>query len=188
MTLVDLSFIVIFLLLGLSILWSTLVTGISPMMSSFTARKAMLAALDNTVKSRDKGPIIDLGSGWGTLVIAIAKKYPQQQVVGYELSWLPWAFSVLWKHCLGIKNVTIYRKNFLNIDLNNASVLCCYLFSSAMRSIDTKLSSERNSPVFIISNTFSLPNLKPSHTIPLSDFHRSNIFVYLWQPKDNQQP
>lgn len=182
MSFLELTVIGIVFLLGLSILWSTLTTGISPMMSSRKARLAMLDALDSAIDLPVKKPIVDLGSGWGTLVIATAKKYPQQQVIGYELSWLPWLFSVLWKYCLGLKNLTLYRKDFNQTDLNNASVLYCYLFSSAMQSLEVKLTRERHHSVFVISNTFALPSFQPSHTIALSDFHRSNIYVYHWQP------
>ena len=65
------------LLIALSIIWSTLKTGISPMMSSNKARKAILAQ----ISMDEKGALVDLGSGWGTLVIAVAKKQPNKQVM-----------------------------------------------------------------------------------------------------------
>ena len=90
---IALSFLV--LVIALSIVWSTLKTGISPMMSSSKARQAMLAEINMD----EKGALIDLGSGWGTLVIAVAKKHPNNQIIGYELSWFPWMISVLFKCC-----------------------------------------------------------------------------------------
>ena len=79
------------LLIAFSIVWGTLKTGISPMMSSSKARQAMLAEINMD----EKGALIDLGSGWGTLVIAVAKKHPKNQIIGYELSWFPWMISIL---------------------------------------------------------------------------------------------
>ena len=52
---------------------------------------------------------------WGTLVIAIARKYPNKQVIGYELSWLPWLVSVILKYSLRLDNLTIHRKDFRNV-------------------------------------------------------------------------
>lgn len=151
------------------------------MMSSATARRAMLEALDRSSELPVSGPIIDLGSGWGTLIIAVAKKYPKQQVVGYELSWLPWIFSVFWKCILGLDNLTIYRKDFKTLDINHASVLYCYLFSEAMAILEQNLTQERSDNIVIISNTFALPNNKPSDTIQLDDFHRTKIYTYHWK-------
>lgn len=181
MPFLEIALIGIVFLLGLSILWSTLTTGISPMMSSATARRAMLEALDRSSELPASEPIIDLGSGWGTLIIAAAKKYPKQQVIGYELSWLPWIFSVCWKCILGLDNLTIYRKNFNKFDINHANVLFCYLFSEAMAILEQKLTQERSDNIVIISNTFALPNNKPSDTIQLDDFHRTKIYTYHWK-------
>ena len=86
MALIELILLVFAFLAALSIVWTTLQTGISPTMSSGKACKAMLASIDRPVN----GSLIDLGSGWATLVVALARRYPRHQVIGYELSWLPW--------------------------------------------------------------------------------------------------
>lgn len=186
MSLVDLAIISTVLILGLSILWSTLTTGISPMMSSTQARRAMLVALDKSSALPACEPIIDLGSGWGTLVIATARQYPQQQVIGYEVSWLPWLFSVIWKFLLGLENLKIYRKDFNKIDINNASILLCYLYSDAMVILEKKLTRERSENIVIISNTFVLPKNTPKKTIHLNDFHHTKIYSYLWKTVLNE--
>jgi hypothetical protein len=66
-----------------SIVWFTLRLGIAPMPSSARACRAMITACENA----PPGPVVDLGSGWGTLAIAFARRYPGRRVVGYELSW-----------------------------------------------------------------------------------------------------
>jgi ribosomal protein L11 methylase PrmA len=72
-----------------SIIWFSLATGIGPVPSTRRARQAMLAV----VQAAPAGPVMDLGSGWGTLAIAAARRFPEREVVGYELSWVPWAVS-----------------------------------------------------------------------------------------------
>ena len=98
------------------------------MPSSAVARKAMLALSCET----GNGPIYELGSGWGNVLIALAKQFPNRQIVGYEISFLPWLISKLLIKILGLKNVHVYRKNFLNADLSEASVIVCYLFLEVM--------------------------------------------------------
>jgi tRNA G46 methylase TrmB len=63
------------------------------MPSSSKAYNTMMKLVDET----GSGSIIDLGSGWGNFVIRIAKKNPHRQVIGYELSLLPWITSTLLK-------------------------------------------------------------------------------------------
>jgi hypothetical protein len=175
----SLILLVIVILIVLSIVWSTLKTGISPMMSSSKACKTMLAEID----THEKGPLIDLGSGWGTLVIAVAQKYPNQQVIGYELSWFPWLVSKILKHSLRLDNLTLFRKDFKNADLSNASTLVCYLFPEGMVALQEKLVDEVFNKVTIVSNTFALPLCQPTRVIRLRDFYQTPIYVYHWQPK-----
>ena len=123
MMFLELILLVFALLTIISILWTTLQTGIPPMKSSGKACQAMLASIDRPVH----GPLIDLGSGWGTLVIELARTYPDQQVIGYELSWFPWLISIVRKYSLHLENLTLYRKDFKNAELSNSANLFCYL-------------------------------------------------------------
>lgn len=179
MAIFELMFLAVMLLVALSIVWFTLQTGISPMMSSKKARQVMLASINKPVK----GPLIDLGSGWGTLVIAVARKYPNQQVIGYELSWFPWLVSIIRKYSLRLDNLTLYRKDFNNVELSNASILFCYLFSEGMVTLHEKLQREQLSEVLIVSNTFALPSCQPTNVVKLNDAYHTPIYVYNWKPK-----
>jgi hypothetical protein len=179
MVLLNLMLLVFVLLAVMSIVWTTLQTGISPMMSSGKACQAMLASIDRPVN----GPLIDLGSGWGTLVIALARKYPRQQVIGYELSWFPWLVSIILKYSLRLNNLTLYRKDFKKAELSNASILFCYLFPGGMVALHEKLKRELSNEILIVSNTFALPSCQPTKVIRLKDIYQTPIYVYSWRPK-----
>jgi hypothetical protein len=148
--------------------------GISPMPSSSKAYNTMMKLVDET----GVGPVIDLGSGWGSFVIRLAKRSPQRQIVGYELSILPWLTSSLLKKILGLKNLTLHRKNFYNVNLPAASVLVCYLYPEAMDKIKNKLLLEQPNVGFLISNNFALPSWKALKVVPLDDFYKSPIYLY----------
>lgn len=181
MTFLEPIILVSLLLIALSIVRTTLQTGISPMMSSDKACQAML----DSMKVSEDGPLIDLGSGWGTLVIAVARKYPRQQVIGYELSWFPWMISIIRKYILRLNNLTLYRKDFKKADLSNASILFCYLFTGGMIDLHKKLKREIFHNVLIVSNTFALPSYLPTKTTRLKDIYQTPIYVYHWQPSCN---
>jgi len=182
MPLIDLLLIAFVLLVALSIVWGTLKTGISPMMSSGKACQAMLTSIPDSAESGAlSGPIVDLGSGWGTLVIAVAGRYPHQQVMGYELSWFPWLVSVIRKHCLHLDNLTLYRKDFKAADFSNASILLCYLFPGGMAALQEKLKREQTNDLLIVSNTFALPSSQPANVIRIDDLYQTPIYVYCWR-------
>lgn len=157
-----------------SIVVFTLRIGISPMPSSRKARQAMLAAATNA----PDGPIVDLGSAWGTLAIAFAKAYPQRQVIGYELSWLPWLFSLALKFLCRVPNVSFHRADFRQAPLNGATVLLCYLFRRGMQELEDRFQREGHMPPVLISNTFALPSMPPTTVITLDDMYRTRIYVY----------
>ena len=173
---IELIILIFALILVISIVWGTLRTGISPMMSSGQARQAML----DCIREPHGGQFIDLGSGWGTLVIPLAQKYPGRQVIGYELSFLPWCVSVVRKYCLGLHNLTLYRRDFKSANLDGASVLFCYLHPGGMLSLQEKLEKEGAPGMVIISNTFALPSAQPIDTIQLDDLYRTLIYKYSW--------
>jgi len=144
------------------------------MPSSTKAHLAMMKLINDT----GTGTIIDLGSGWGNFVIRIAKRYPQRQIVGYELSFLPWLTSKCLKEVLGLKNLTLHRTNFYLADLSKASVLICYLFPEAMEKISHKLQVDQSNVSFVISNNFALPSWQACKTIRLNDFYKSPVYLY----------
>lgn len=160
--------------ISLSLVVDTLKLGISPMPSSKKAYNAIV----KLVNIETTAPIIDLGSGWGSFVIRIAKRNPEKQVVGYELSLLPWLTSVLLKKALGLHNLTLYRKNIYNVTLPEGSVVICYLYPEAMEKIKNKLTAEQSKIKLLISNNFAVPSWKTHKIIRLDDFYKSPIYLY----------
>ncbi|ATX79089.1 Methyltransferase small domain-containing protein [Mariprofundus aestuarium] len=159
----------------LSILWFTLKTGISPMPSSGKVCRCILKASEQA----SEGTIIDLGCGWGGMAFALARKYPDRQVIGYEVSWLPWAWSKLCKSILQLQNLKLCRLNFLTTELPEASLLVCYLHPKGMIDLQKKLSSNRQGVnSLLISSTFALPESSPVETIRLKDLYNTPIYIY----------
>ncbi len=165
-----LTFLLIIVLL---IVISSLIIGISPMPSSKTAQKIIL---EYVKKSKDE-TIIDLGSGFGNLAIFLAVNLPNKKIIAYELSLIPYLISKFLKSLFKIKNLQIYKKDFLKEDLKNAT-LVCYLYFEGMKKLENKLFDE-NINTTIISNTFSLQNIKAREITYTRDFFKSPIYIYL---------
>ncbi|GAV21346.1 hypothetical protein MMIC_P2330 [Mariprofundus micogutta] len=126
---------------------------------------------------RSDGAIIDLGSGWGTLLFALARKYPHRRIIGYEMSWLPYLYTWIYRALFRLHHVQLMRKNFLTADLPDASVLICYLHPAGMHALRTKLGSSYKQTM-LISNTFALPEAVAEQTIQLVDLYNTPIYIY----------
>ncbi len=178
MSVLEIVLLAITALAGASIVWSTLTLGISPMPSSKKACLAMMKLLDETGFEKGNDPIIELGSGWGNLLIPLAKRYPHRSIVGYEMSVVPWLISLILIKSLAIKNIKVHRQNYLEADLSCTSVIFCYLFPGGMKALEDKLKTDNGNLKYLISNNFSLLSLKPIKIVQLDDLYKSPVYLY----------
>jgi len=157
----------------LSILVGVLRTGISPMPSSQGAIKQLLAFVPE-----GDGPIFELGSGWGRLALLLARAHPKREVVCYELSTIPWLFSVLRARLSGAPNLAMRRGDFFQADLSGAQVVVCYLYPGGMTRLQPKLESELGAGAVVLSNTFAVPGWEPEQVVKLDDLYRTPVYCY----------
>ncbi len=143
------------------------------MPTSSKIKKALIQALPEQIQ----GTIVELGSGWGTLVFALADRYPQCKVIGYEISPIPYFVSQILKIVYKHKNVQFKRKDFFKEPLSEAAMAVCYLYPGAMQKLKSKFEKE-GSPKSIVSHTFSIPGWTPEKTIEVHDLYRTKIYFY----------
>lgn len=157
-----------------SVFVPTLITGASPLPTSRPVRDTMLGLLPDHMV----GPIYELGSGWGGLARALARRYPGAPVRGFEVSLLPWAWSRL-RHLLGgPPNLTFALANFHGADLSDAALVVCYLPGPAMEKLRPKLEAELPNGVLVLSNTFALLGWRAVEEKTVPDIHRSRVYLY----------
>lgn len=147
--------------------------GISPMPSSSKARGAIFSLIPTT-----EGKIYELGSGWGHLIFPLARKYTSLQIEAIEGSPLPWLISKGAHKLLQLPNLTIDRKNFFTVSLEEADGVVCYLYPGAMKRLREKFEKEMKSGAFVITNTFAIPKWTPEKVIQINDLWRSSIYLY----------
>ena len=162
------SLLMIFLVCFLfSMAYSTWKTGIAPMPSSRDSRQVMTQLLPV-----DPSVCVDLGSGWGGMLIFLAQKYPHAQIIGYETSWIPYLYS---KFVCRYSNISVYRRDFLSVPHSKEAVFFCYLCPEGMQAISQKLSTKAQ---WLVSHTFALPTHTAVMTYQMNDLYRSMIYVY----------
>ena len=103
---------------------------------------------------------VDLGSGDGRLVIALAKAGAEAH--GYEINPLLVLISRYKISKAGLKNKAfVHLKNFWKEDLSQFNVVMIFGINFAMNPLKEKLEKELKSGARIISNSFSFPGWEP---------------------------
>lgn len=118
----------------------------------------------------------ELGSGDGRLVIAAALR--GAKAIGIEMDLLRVLYSRLWIYLLRLnKNAQILYKNFYDVSLKDADVVCLFLLPETNLKLQDKLKKELNKGTRIVSVSFEFPNWQPVRIDP-----RGNIYgpIYLY--------
>lgn len=164
----------VLLAVALVVVVYALITGSPPLGSSARVRRALLESLPRDLE----GTILELGSGWGSLALPLARRYPRCTVVGYELSPLPWLVSKLRAGALRRRNLQLLRRNFLNEPLGDAALVVCYVAPSTMRRLAVKLDEELTLGALVVSHTYPLPGWKPDRLLRCGDEFRTPVYLY----------
>jgi hypothetical protein len=104
-------------------------TGVPPLSSS-AAEAADVVALLQQAGLAEKAVVYELGSGWGSLVIALARAFPEADIRGIEISPFPYWVSRI--RTRNMPNVLLRRANFYDCDLRDAQAVTSYLMISPM--------------------------------------------------------
>lgn len=155
------------------VMWSVR-NGISPMPTSGKVRKIIL---DASLKA-SQGTIFELGSGWGTLLLPLAKGHPRCRVIGYETSPIPYYVSKVRGMISGSDNLKVVRSDFFHEPLHEAALIVCYLYPGAMKMLKQKFDEELKPGTLVISNTFSIPGWEPLEVHVADDMYRTKVYVY----------
>jgi hypothetical protein len=147
------SFIAVLMafMLGLLLLVYQAITGVPPM-SATSAEAADVVALLKQAGLSDQASIYDLGCGWGSLVIALARAFPNARIHGIELSPLPyWVARLRTRH---LRNVSLRRADFFDCDLRGAQAVTCYLMIKPMPKLADLLDRVLTLGTPVVSLTF----------------------------------
>jgi len=163
----------------LSIFVPTVLTGSSPVPTSRAVRSDLIQLLPERLPERSRAQVIyELGSGWGGMAFALAKKYPEHSVIGYEISILPWLISQLRQLMSDQQNLQFRLANFNNHPLSDAALIMCYLLPVPMERLRHKLSEELTTGTLVVSNTFAFRGWSSLDDRIADDIYKSHVYLY----------
>ncbi len=116
--------------------------------------------------------IVDLGSGDGIVLKAIAEKCPSKHIYGFEVNPFLVRRSQKMIQEAGLADrVHIIQKNFWDVDLAEFDVIFIYFNRTTIKKFDSKLKLVFRDGQKIISNYFKLSSFEPIKTI-------NNVHLY----------
>ena len=122
--------------------------------------------------------LIDLGSGCGGLVCKLARMLPHGSYHGIETAVLPCWISKL-RTLLSRQDCQFEWESIWQHDLSGYDVVYAYLSPVPMPRLWEKACREMRPGSLFISNTFTVPGIKPDRCIRLDDF--SSAVLYIWR-------
>jgi len=112
------------------------------------------------------------------MAYSLARRFPDQPVIGMELSILPWLYSRLRLTVQPQPNLHFHRMDFMQADLSHAALVVCYLLPEPMEALARKLVMEMAPGGLILSNTFAIRGWHPLDQITAPDLYRSEVYLY----------
>jgi hypothetical protein len=155
--LVSLALLLVVLALCLSILLFQGITGVPPLSSNAEEAAGVVALLKQSGLLKQAGLeeraiVYELGSGWGSLVIALARAFPAAEIRGIEMSPLP--YGVARFRTRNMPNVKLKRGNFYDCDLADAHAVTCYLMIKPMPKLASFLDQMLKPQTPVVSISF----------------------------------
>jgi 16S rRNA A1518/A1519 N6-dimethyltransferase RsmA/KsgA/DIM1 with predicted DNA glycosylase/AP lyase activity len=110
--------------------------------------------------------VYDLGSGDGRLLFAALDK-GAGRAVGIELNPLLVQRAREVAKSKGLENkITFLETDVMKVNLSEATVVLCYLFTTASKVLKPKFESELKRGTRVVMESFPMLEWKPAHTTP----------------------
>lgn len=122
-------------------------------------KEGMLNGTEEYIKNMPHATVVDLGSGWGSLLLPLATKYPQHTFIGYERVWLPYLIS-RWR-TRKLPNIKLYRQDFFTADFTDVDAILCFQLASIMQKLLPYLQKHISKTVRIYVNRYPFKDLEP---------------------------
>lgn len=172
--LLQLGVLALVALAALSVVWSALRLGISPMPTLPAVRREVLAVLPEGLT----GEVHELGAGWGTLAWAVAAARPAASVIAWEASPVPYLFCWLRLRVQPRPNLVLRFADFHDAELRRAACVIAYLWTGAMTRLAAKCDAELPPGAWVVTHTFAVRGWTPEVERRAGDLYRTPVYRY----------
>lgn len=150
--------------LACAVLWSAIATD-APWVP--LSRRAMRTLVDLIGPLPDGATVVDMGSGDGRVLRAIASRSPSIRGIGIEQSYLLTVLARQWSAFCGYRHLSFTRGDFKQTSLRGTEVVTCYLWSNIMPVLGEKFQRELAPGSRVFSVAFAIPGWRPHRTVAI---------------------
>lgn len=161
--------------IAVSIAVSTIRYHAPPVPSTLTMHHAVieiLTALKTDVHTPD-GRIYDLGAGWGGLSCAVARVFPDREIVAVEVSMIPALLCFI--RAQKFKNMSVIWADVKKISVTPEDTVLTYVTAPVMKAFAAQIPK---STVWI-SIFFAVPGRTAKYHIQLQDLWKTRVYGYV---------
>lgn len=120
--------------------------------------------------------VVDIGSGLGGLVLNLASRREDSEIIGVELAPLPWFISWL-RARLSQSRGRFIRADYADMDFSRFDVVFAYLSPAVMSAVWEKARMEMRPGSLLLSNEFAIENQAADMIIQTE---RMRVPLYAW--------
>lgn len=127
--------------------------------------------------------VVDLGCGDGSLLFAVARRFPNVNCVGYDISLFPliiaWARRDVFRKNY-YKRVRIKFGNLFKAPINDADVVFVFLLSKSYPRLIEKFRRELKDDAMVVVEAWPLPGIEPTRHLKKEGY----LSLYFYSAKD----
>jgi len=130
---------------------------------------------------------VDIGCGFGDLLIFLARHRSNGHFIGVELGLLPYIIARTRAYTTPNKNIEITCRDMWSFSVAECDFVYTFLSPAAMERIWSKLSREMSPGSTFITNSFPVP-AEPSETIQVRDERSSTLYIHRLRADQRNTP
>lgn len=134
------------------------------------------SALAELVADRGEFSFVDLGAGIGSVVCPLARAMPGGRFTGIENAPATWFVGRL--RTAGMTNCDWRLGDIWQVDLARYDVVYAFLSPAPMPALWQKACAEMTAGSLLVSNSFPVPGVAPSHVVEVDDVRRTLLYCY----------
>ena len=130
-------------------------------------KKKQLQLLLKNINIQPGQTVYDLGCGTGSVLLPLARAFPEANFIGIELAPIPWLIAKI--KSFKLKNAKITLRNIFKVELKDSDVIFIFLLEDSYPKLIKKLSREVKDDCLIITEAWPLRDIEPTKLVKEKD-------------------